>query len=708
MSMADDDPFAKFSSGGAARPTSAAPTAPDADDPFAKFPSPSERRSAAAAQAPSTTAGGLAGSITRGFAPIATGAAVGGVVGGPPGAVAGAGAVGLTELATALYNPLAERFGWPKSVTPQEMTDRVLDVLGVKRPSTGLERIAETTAGGAAGAGSAALAAGEFAESAAGPVVRGVARKLAEAPVAQAVSGATGGAAGQMAAEAGAGPFGQSVASTIGGMLGATPTTLRRGPPAGYEDAALQNKARSAVSSAFERGVQGGAPSASDVIDEMTKARTQKQPLTLSDINNPELGGLIGTTYRQGGPARSTIKTFMTARQDAASSRVQGLINQHLSDQSLRDTSERLIAERSAHARPLWDKAASVGPIWSDRLGQLLAQPEIQAGIKRGYNIERRNAVGRNQPFNPSEYAVTSFNSAGDPVFDKVPTMRLMMAAKEGLDAIIDSPSMKNALTGKPTKSGLSYINLRDGLLSELDTLNPHYKAARDQWSGETSSIKALDDGRHFMDKGRFSLEELPSHYSSLSDNEKQFFVLGVADALKERLFGSADAANKGRIINNEATRMRIRPLFKTDEEASLFIDSIERERQMAQTPGRIYGGSPTGERVSDDKTAQALVHAAHGIGHLLHGNFLSSIASALHMKRLFGGKPNPELNREIARIVTDPNVQLQQRGPLLAPAHIPQRQSPPLAGAIPGMIGFGALPQDVTDPYASQIGVPP
>lgn len=601
-------------------------------------------------------------------------------------------------------------------------------------------------------------------------------------------------------------------------LLGATgmSSAERAAAKSARAGAVAENQARSAISRQFAKGTEGGAPTASDVIGEMNKARAQGQPLTLSDVNNTELGALSGATYRQGGAARSLIKSFMTQRQAEAGERVKGLINRNLSDQSLRDTSEKLIADRSAHAKPLWDEAArggSVAPlerqfetafneagagereaaqkvsqaqqamtvakgkqslagnvytqshatetmrtaqkqlnaaqtdlqkitqakeavrsrlrqaqedrtatapgaIWSPRLQKLLDQPEVQAGIKRGWNIERRNAVGKGEPFNSSEYAITGIDESGNPIVGKVPNMRLLMVAKEGLDAIIDSPSMKNGLTGRPTKSAVSYMNLRDGLVSELDRLNPLYKQARDQWSGETSSIKALDDGRHFMDKGRFSIEELPAHYAKLSENEQQFFVLGVADALKEKLFGTADAANKGgAIINNEATRMRLRPLFKSDEEAGVFIDSIERERQMAQTPGRIYGGSPTAGRGADDKTNEALVHAAHGVGHILHGNFLMGIASAMRVRRLFGGKPNPASNEAIALHVTDPNVQLNETGPLMSPIPVlpkPPMVSPPppgraAAAGYPGaVVGSQGLPQSDTDPYAAQFGAQP
>jgi len=169
---------------------------------------------------PSTTAGGVAASAARGAAPYATGAAVGagigslaGGIGAVPGAAIGAGAVGLTQLATQIYNTVAPRLGWSTTATPQEATDKVLDHFGIKRPQTAVERTVQATTGGAADALSGVGAAREVGQALTGPVAKGVAARLAEKPAAQVAGGAAGAAAGQTAAEKGYGEVGQVIAA---------------------------------------------------------------------------------------------------------------------------------------------------------------------------------------------------------------------------------------------------------------------------------------------------------------------------------------------------------------------------------------------------------------------------------------------------------------------------------------------------------------
>ena len=168
---------------------------------------------------------GAAASAGRGLAPIAIGAGAGAALGAPiagvgaiPGAALGGTAMTLTQFAAALYAPLAKEFGWPAAPTPQDMTDKLLDAFGIRRPQNLPERMIEATAAGAGGAVGVARGAAQLAQSLTG-TARAVTEQLAEGPGVQAVSGAVAGAAGQGAAEAGYGPVVQSLAQILGGAV---------------------------------------------------------------------------------------------------------------------------------------------------------------------------------------------------------------------------------------------------------------------------------------------------------------------------------------------------------------------------------------------------------------------------------------------------------------------------------------------------------
>lgn len=513
----------------------------------------------------------------------------------------------------------------------------------------------------------------------------------------------------------------------------------------------VETKAGEAVSRAFGGG---GAPPAADVFEELKTAQRTGQPLVLADVASPEVKNLVGTIYRQGGAAAKRIKDFFEARNAGATPRVEGLINDQLSDLSMRDTAKKLANNRSTNARPIFDEAMAggslapletqfghaldqanravvdaqqrvveannlsttsaarqsqagnvysasgananrtaataaaqeaktgldqaaaerdamrerfnqaqadgsanaPGAVWSPELQRFLDQPEIKQGLARGYAIERRRAVGEGKPFNPREYAIVGEDEAGEPIVGKVPNMKLLAVAKEGLDSIIESEAMKDALTGRPNKTGLSYIKLRDGFRNELVRLNPTYGKALEQWSGDSASLRAMDDGANIFNSKRFTIEEIPEYLQGMPAGDRQFFILGVASKLKDMLLKKVDAADKGGIVNTEDVRRRLRPLFQSQAHADEFLSAIERERVMKRTPTTVYGGAPTAERVAADVKADSAFGIADAGRRLVHGDYVGAARAALRVLQR-NRKPDAALNEAIANILTDPNV---------------------------------------------------
>jgi hypothetical protein len=217
----------------------------------------------------------LAASVLRGGGPLATGAAIGGGlgaalggVGAIPGAMAGAGAVGLTDLASSLWNAL----GQPHATGPTEAFGKGLTAIGVPEPKGGFERIVQSATEGAAGAVSGAGLAGQLAKTATKPVTKAVLKEVASRPGLAAASGASAGTTQQTAAELKAPALVQSLAGMAGGMIPLTPAAIaslprapskliaQEGVKAGYvfPPSAIAEKSPSMTSAALE-GLAGHA-----------------------------------------------------------------------------------------------------------------------------------------------------------------------------------------------------------------------------------------------------------------------------------------------------------------------------------------------------------------------------------------------------------------------------------------------------------------
>jgi len=177
-----------------------------------------------------------AGVATRALAPYGTaatmGAAVGGIptagIGAVPGAIAGMGALGLTDLTTTGYNLASPLWGGERIPTGSEMIQNSLERVGVgRRPQTQAQRIFGTSLEAGAGAGGQAKFLGTMAPMFENPVVQNTLRELSKYPLMQATSAAGATGTNQLAQDMGVtNPYALTGASVLGGLsfggLGAT------------------------------------------------------------------------------------------------------------------------------------------------------------------------------------------------------------------------------------------------------------------------------------------------------------------------------------------------------------------------------------------------------------------------------------------------------------------------------------------------------
>lgn len=735
---------------------------------------------------PSTTAAGLVGSATRGAAPYAVGAGVGGLIGGPPGAAAGLLAMGGTQLVSSVYNTVANVAGWPKMATPQEMSDRLLDFFGTKRPETGLERMAETTAGGVVGGGATTKAAERVAQTTVPGVLKGVLSKMGEKPAMQAVSGGLGGLGAQSAAEMGGGPLTQALAGLGAGML-----------PGAYKSSAPASlKAARRVEDALATSVKSGETSPEEVVKELQRGRSLGKPMAVADVGGSDVQALTGTMARKPGEPRSIVRSALEERDTAAGDRTRADVARDLGmGPTARRTEQGLRQLQSQEGNPLyekafeggsiaplerqltdsWNKASAAeqdaqkavtsanarltaarakqtqtggdvystnaansdaraaeaelakaqrglssaqkdkeatlemmrtaqsdaasgkpGAVWNPRVQQFLDDPIVRTGLKRGLEIQRLEALAKGERFDPTEYAIVGTDEAGDPIVGKVPNMRLLNAAKKGLDAAIASERIE----GRLSERGRAIDMVRRSLLEELDGINPDYKTARAKWSGDNATIDAVRLGRNI---NRMTPEEVADAVTGMTPGDKEFLRIGVADNLLERIAKTARGGDESkRIIRDEWSKGQLKSVFPSQDALERFMDSVDAERSMFETKQKATGGSQTQERRMQDSVHAGGAHAVHSVLHALSGNNIAAGLSALRARRSFGLLSDPVVDALTARKLVDPEL-MPTAGPRglaldpsgrLASELMPQRSLP-----IPPLLGIGPLtavqPQD-------------
>jgi hypothetical protein len=314
----------------------------------------------------------------------------------------------------------------------------------------------------------------------------------------------------------------------------------------------------------------------------------------------------------------------------------------------------QLRAAQSAEA------AGHRGGVWSPHIARLMANPKVQKGIQAGLAIQRDEADALNIPFNPRDYAITGTDSNGNSIVSKVPNMRLLDAAKKGLDDMLET--YRDTTSGRLVldEQGRKINELRLALIHEVDRINPSYKAARAAWAGPAASKGAMKLGEGAI---RNHADDVKDIYESLSPSEKEHYKIGAAQAYMDAISeGGVTAPVVRKIAEDDSASMakrRLRPLFSSEAKLDKFISSVTGERSIHAARQEILGNSATAGRLAEDTSpdVEMGLHIARGVAHAKTGNVPALIRTGHNVYRYVTGAANPELNEAIARSLAHPQI---------------------------------------------------
>ena len=340
------------------------------------------------------------------------------------------------------------------------------------------------------------------------------------------------------------------------------------------------------------------------------------------------------------------------------------------------------------------DRASGApGAVWNPRIDRMLKLPIVRQGIQKGITMEMQEAAAEFRAPQLSEYAIVGQDANGEYVVGKVPNMKLLSVAKEGLDGIVES--LRDPITGILKKEGVAVDKVRRALLAEMDAINPDYAVARQAWAGKTASFKALDWGRKIFGK---QPEDIAAEFDEMTESEKEFARLGVADIVRERVLKTAMNGDEAKhIVNSAWARQQLRPMFASEKAYKDFVDSVTHEGNMFETRRKAVGGSETAERAlraeeeAHTDAGLALRGASAG-AKLASGQMIAAVRELLAMKRDLGLRSNPKLNEAIARLLFDPSVTYSQIEdiPKLAKINAGMSQSPGVNSMLSSIFGTG------------------
>lgn len=443
--------------------------------------------------------------------------------------------------------------------------------------------------------------------------------------------------------------------------------------------------ARAAAANKLSGAIRADGLTPGMIADQMRQMGPQATPVDAASVL---LGSKAGGNVRNmaevvansPGDGMALAQQVLGGRMDSAPSRINDAAKAATgATGNVHAEADELMAQRSAAAAPLYQKALA-GQIQPDaRLQSFMADPVFQSGLARGQEIARLQSLAKNEPFNPAEYVSLSstpgsqvpssiLDASGNPmsvtsVPGKAPmvSMRAADAAKQGLDDLVEQ--YRDPTTGRLVldQKGRALNDVRASYVNYLDQVNPDYAAARAAWAGPSSSLDALAMGRKALSN---DAEVTSSNVSRLSPSDRQFFLSGVTRALQDKIGSAQDGADITRkIFGNNLIRDRVASAFDNPDAFNQFQNSMQNEAQYAATRNAVLSNSATARRLAGQANQGDIYGPAISLGHnLLTGNLsgaASSAANAANSAVNFMSRPsNRQLSQQANMLFTqDPDA---------------------------------------------------
>jgi hypothetical protein len=533
---------------------------------------------------------------------------------------------------------------------------------------------------------------------------QGFGEKLVQAGAGGAALGALGGPGAALAGAAGGvgsaiggpigstllpAPYGEAAGEAVGGLVGGgaaglagrVATPIAEAAARQISPAAVTRQAASKLSQRITQDAEAGGVTAGDIQSELSGTN---KPLTLMDVGGENVKGAAGNVARTPGPGREVMSKFLNERDAGAGPRLIGDISDELSNGGTAfATGRALSAQRQTAAAPLYGKAYMAPALNPDTiaaggaLDNLMKRPSMPAAANNAL------AIAKEEGRSPTSLGLT-FDADGNVKFEGVPSWQTLDYVKRGLDDVLDG--YRDKTTGRLVldEKGRAINNTRQDFLDFLDQNNPAYASARAAWSGPSQSMSAIKQGQGIFNRGP---EQIAEDLSRLSPGDRDFYRLGAANALRDRIAKTSSGGNEAnRIIGNDYVQQQLRPLFPDVGSYNRFINAAQSENKMFQTRNAVLGNSATAARLAEDG------QGGHGGGYMIpmataaiEGNKMGMALFASKMVKDLLDRSHsmsPAVNAEMARLLTTRGNQSLPPG-LFQPQSTPTLQSPGRAGLL-------------------------
>jgi len=391
--------------------------------------------------------------------------------------------------------------------------------------------------------------------------------------------------------------------------------------------------AKSAYRTAFAAPEQRAATRMVDVLGEQgltpqqvateyaARQATTPKPEILADLYG---GGILGETRRVAnvpGANRGEISGLLRGRAEEQGGRVQGAFQEALGTQKkffpILDDLEQV---RKLEAAPLYTIAYEMPA----------RTPTIDAIIKRVPEQafkQAKEVAGMEGLIFPK---LRQVNKQGSTEIVGDYTIKDVDLIKRGLDDLVESNRINNPSAAR------RYTLIKNELTDAADLASPEYAAARAAWAGPSAVMDAMKKGGDvFNERAELTFKDI----SKLGASEKEGFLIGVLDAVNQRLgrkiegqdVTSAFRSGNAKAQVEAALSAAVKDPVEVKKIADTLFYDIEREARMAGTNRALNQISQTAPMLAEEASFRAGMGPAADVAReLAQGNIFRAAGTGM------------------------------------------------------------------------------
>jgi DNA-directed RNA polymerase subunit F len=335
-------------------------------------------------------------------------------------------------------------------------------------------------------------------------------------------------------------------------------------------------------------------------IDEAIKYVLERsgKSYSLADIG-PSSRAYLDAVNVLPGPGKKTAMDFLIKRNGGALNRIKSDLTDAFGEQgSYFDTYKAIEQVRKSSGQKMYQNAFETKVPVSSELTSIMKTDVMQDALNTAYKISNAEKVKLPNLFIGKNGKL--YTQKGAEVTD-IDT-KFLHYIKLGLDDTIYSSKRGQTPVGNVLLRANTQI--KNEFLDYLDSSNPAYKSARDQWAGNSSILDALESGRNIL-KPSTNVDELADQITKMSQSEKLAFRNGVMNTIIDKMESSVFEEGAGRgtnlaynIIKTPKNKKLLQLTFPQNPQGTKsfnkFISKLEDEIQVKDTANTVVGNSAT------------------------------------------------------------------------------------------------------------------